>query len=76
MTVEAAPDLDHRQSVNIQLVGGPTVIIEIGGLRLLTDPTFDPPGDHQVGARVLVKTSGPGDQSGGCRHHPCRPAFS
>jgi len=59
MTVEAAPDLDHRQSVNIQLVGGPTVIIEIGGLRLLTDPTFDPPGDHQVGARVLVKTSGP-----------------
>jgi L-ascorbate metabolism protein UlaG (beta-lactamase superfamily) len=26
-------------------IGGPTVLIEIGGLRLLTDPTFDPGGD-------------------------------
>jgi L-ascorbate metabolism protein UlaG (beta-lactamase superfamily) len=59
MTVEAAPGPDQRQSVKIQLIGGPTVLIEIGGLRLLTDPTFDPPGDHPVGARVLVKTSGP-----------------
>ena len=25
-------------------VGGPTTLIEIGGWRLLTDPTFDPPG--------------------------------
>ena len=25
-------------------VGGPTVLIEIGGWRLLTDPTFDPAG--------------------------------
>ncbi|HEX3804440.1 MAG TPA: hypothetical protein VHV75_16550 [Solirubrobacteraceae bacterium] len=25
-------------------VGGPTVLIEIGGWRLLTDPTFDAPG--------------------------------
>nr|BFE57997.1 hypothetical protein GCM10020063_025230 [Dactylosporangium thailandense] len=25
-------------------VGGPTVLIEVGGWRLLTDPTFDPPG--------------------------------
>ena len=25
-------------------VGGPTVLIEAGGWRLLTDPTFDPPG--------------------------------
>src|SRR4051794_39434525 len=27
-------------------VGGPTALIEIGGWRLLTDPTFDPPGDR------------------------------
>ena len=27
-------------------VGGPTVLIEVGGWRLLTDPTFDPPGRH------------------------------
>jgi L-ascorbate metabolism protein UlaG (beta-lactamase superfamily) len=27
-------------------IGGPTVLIEIGGLRLLTDPTFDAAGEH------------------------------
>jgi L-ascorbate metabolism protein UlaG (beta-lactamase superfamily) len=27
-------------------IGGPTVMLEVGGLRLLTDPTFDPPGRH------------------------------
>jgi L-ascorbate metabolism protein UlaG (beta-lactamase superfamily) len=26
-------------------IGGPTVLIEVGGWRLLTDPTFDPPGE-------------------------------
>ena len=25
-------------------IGGPTVLFEIAGWRLLTDPTFDPPG--------------------------------
>ena len=25
-------------------IGGPTVLIEVGDWRLLTDPTFDPPG--------------------------------
>ncbi|WP_062078201.1 MBL fold metallo-hydrolase [Demequina globuliformis] len=33
-------------SVALTLVGGPTVVIEYAGLRLLTDPTFDPPGDY------------------------------
>ena len=36
--------------------GGPTALLELGGLRLLTDPTFDAPGEHPVGNRVLVKT--------------------
>ena len=27
-------------------VGGPTVLIEAHGRRLLTDPTFDPPGQR------------------------------
>jgi L-ascorbate metabolism protein UlaG (beta-lactamase superfamily) len=27
-------------------IGGPTVLIEVDGWRLLTDPTFDPPGGH------------------------------
>jgi L-ascorbate metabolism protein UlaG (beta-lactamase superfamily) len=30
--------------VRITHIGGPTVLIEIGGWRLLTDPTFDAPG--------------------------------
>jgi L-ascorbate metabolism protein UlaG (beta-lactamase superfamily) len=30
--------------VRITHIGGPTTLIEIGGWRLLTDPTFDPPG--------------------------------
>jgi L-ascorbate metabolism protein UlaG (beta-lactamase superfamily) len=48
---------NHR--LNVRYVGGPTALLRLGGLRLLTDPTFDPPGDHPVGSRVLVKTSGP-----------------
>jgi L-ascorbate metabolism protein UlaG (beta-lactamase superfamily) len=35
------------------------MLISIGGLRLLTDPTFDPPGAHPVGERVLNKLTGP-----------------
>jgi L-ascorbate metabolism protein UlaG (beta-lactamase superfamily) len=30
--------------VRITHIGGPTALIEVGGWRLLTDPTFDPPG--------------------------------
>ena len=51
-------------TVGIRLIGGPTALIEMGGLRLLTDPTFDPPGDHPVGRRVLVKTRGPAVAAG------------
>ena len=29
-------------------IGGPTALIEVGGWRLLTDPTFDPPGRRYV----------------------------
>ena len=31
-------------AVRITHIGGPTALIEVGGWRLLTDPTFDPPG--------------------------------
>jgi L-ascorbate metabolism protein UlaG (beta-lactamase superfamily) len=47
--------------MTLTLVGGPTVLIEYNGLRLLTDPTFDPPGQYQ-GPHSPVKhhkTSGP-----------------
>jgi L-ascorbate metabolism protein UlaG (beta-lactamase superfamily) len=30
--------------LRITHIGGPTVLIEVGGWRILTDPTFDPPG--------------------------------
>jgi L-ascorbate metabolism protein UlaG (beta-lactamase superfamily) len=45
--------------LTVRLVGGPTALLELGGVRLLTDPTFDPPGDHPIGTRVLTKTTGP-----------------
>ncbi len=30
----------------IRLIGGPTALITYAGLRILTDPTFDPPGEY------------------------------
>ncbi|MEV0091059.1 MBL fold metallo-hydrolase [Streptomyces sp. NPDC050738] len=45
--------------LSVQYVGGPTALLEIGGTRLLTDPTFDAPGDYPLGDRKLVKTAGP-----------------
>ena len=44
---------------SVRLVGGPTAVLEIGGLRLITDPTFDPPGDYPIGTRRLTKTAPP-----------------
>ena len=34
----------HQRDVPVRVFGGPTALIEYGGLRLLTDPTFDAPG--------------------------------
>ena len=34
------------QDVPIRVLSGPTVLIEYAGLRLLTDPTFDEPGEY------------------------------
>ena len=35
----------HRVSaVRLTHIGGPTVLLEVEGWRILTDPTFDPPG--------------------------------
>ena len=30
--------------IRLTHIGGPTVLIEAEGWRILTDPTFDPPG--------------------------------
>lgn len=47
---------------SLTYVGGPTAILEVAGLRFLTDPTFDDKGtDHPAanGAYVLRKTTAP-----------------
>lgn len=48
------------ECMKITLIGGPTALLEIDGLRLLTDPTFDPPGSElSYGPVTLRKTAGP-----------------
>lgn len=45
----------RRREFGIGVLGGPTAVIDIAGLRFVTDPTFDPPGEHAY----LTKTIGP-----------------
>lgn len=45
--------------MKVRYIGGPTAVVTIDGVRLLTDPTFDEPGDYPIGNRVLTKTAGP-----------------
>ncbi|MFI1017449.1 MBL fold metallo-hydrolase [Streptomyces sp. NPDC020965] len=50
----------------VRVFGGPTALFDYGGLRFLTDPTFDAPGDFPTpGGPVLTKTApaagGPAD---------------
>jgi L-ascorbate metabolism protein UlaG (beta-lactamase superfamily) len=50
----------NNQQLTATYIGGPTALFEFGGFRLLTDPTFDPPGGKYVtGPVVLEKTAGP-----------------
>ena len=44
-----------RQDCAAMVVGGPTVVLDVGGLRVVSDPTFDAPGPHGY----LTKTAGP-----------------
>ena len=46
-------------TTTLTLIGGPTLLIEFNGLRLLTDPTFDVPGVYPSGSITLTKTTGP-----------------
>ena len=46
--------------MRITLIGGPTALLEVNGLRLLTDPTFDTAGgEYGRWPVVLRKTAGP-----------------
>jgi L-ascorbate metabolism protein UlaG (beta-lactamase superfamily) len=52
-----------RQDGAAMVIGGPTAVLDLGGLRIVSDPTFDAPGPHGY----LTKTAGPavtGDQLG------------
>lgn len=45
----------------VTYLGGPTILLEYAGLRIVTDPTFDEPGRYPDpdGGQALVKTRGP-----------------
>ena len=49
-----------RQPVTVRLAGGPAALIEIGGLRLLTDPVLDAPGLIAGSTRSPARMGGPG----------------
>jgi L-ascorbate metabolism protein UlaG (beta-lactamase superfamily) len=41
-------------------IGGPTAVLNLGGLTFLIDPAFDEPRDYQLpGGRVMTKLTGP-----------------
>lgn len=44
-----------RQDGAVMVIGGPTTVVDLGGLRIVSDPTFDAPGPHGY----LTKTAGP-----------------
>jgi L-ascorbate metabolism protein UlaG (beta-lactamase superfamily) len=44
-----------RQDCAATVLGGPTTVLDLGGLRIVVDPTFDDPGPHGY----LTKTAGP-----------------
>jgi L-ascorbate metabolism protein UlaG (beta-lactamase superfamily) len=45
----------QRRDVAFSVLGGPTTVVDIGGRRIVMDPTFDQPGPHDY----LTKTVGP-----------------
>lgn len=52
--------MTSHADVRITYLGGPTAVVEVGGLRLLTDPTFDPAGtEYPTPAYTLRKTQSP-----------------
>lgn len=70
MTAGAVQSLSTRQqnrnmhmvipTLRIIYIGGPTCMLDFGGVRLLTDPTFDPAGgEYTTGPVTLRKLAGP-----------------
>lgn len=51
--------------VKITYIGGPTALLEVGGLKILTDPAFDPKGtDYPTSTYTLHKISDPAIKTG------------
>ena len=50
-----------KKSINVIYLGGPTIILEVAGLRIMTDPTLDPPGTEFLnnGKPIYWKLNGP-----------------
>ena len=46
-------------TATITLIGGPTALVELDDFRLLTDPTFDDPGEYTLPHTTLKKTAKP-----------------
>ncbi|MFD3665417.1 MBL fold metallo-hydrolase [Streptomyces sp. NPDC058659] len=47
----------QHEQIPVRVLGGPTALFEYGGLRFLTDPTFDAPRDYPVPGGLLTKTA-------------------
>ncbi|MEW1925906.1 MBL fold metallo-hydrolase [Streptomyces sp. NPDC088360] len=52
----AASGTTHDE-ISVRVFGGPTALFEYGGLKFLTDPTFDAPGDYPAPGGGLTKTA-------------------
>ena len=52
--------LKPMSTMTVTYIGGPTALLEYAGLRILLDPTFDPPQTYESDGENLVKTTAPG----------------
>ncbi|MER7244249.1 MBL fold metallo-hydrolase [Kribbella sp. NPDC000426] len=50
--------------MEITHIGGPTAVLNLGGLAFLIDPAFDEPRDYQLPGRVMTKLIGPAIPAG------------
>jgi L-ascorbate metabolism protein UlaG (beta-lactamase superfamily) len=58
--MSSTPDLRVEKDLAVTYINGPTALIELAGLRFLTDPTFDPAGtSYTTPAYTLHKTTAP-----------------
>ena len=56
-------------ALTITHVGGPTVVLDLAGFRIVSDPTFDPPGAYPIGrGRQLVKLTAPAVEADALGH--------